>query len=312
VLWRLALVVPTLAGVTFLAFALAHAAPGDAAANYVHRIEANPSPTEEDLAAARHRLGLDRPFLIQYGAWARGALSGQLGLSYASRGPVAGEIADTVPLTMELTALAGAVALVVAVPTGIMSAVRRGRLFDHMARMISLGAASFPSFWLALLLIDIVAVRLRLVPTGGREGWTSLVLPTIVLAAAPAARLARFTRAAILESIEEPYVMAARAKGLAEWRVVVSHALRPALGPLVTAFSLSIGFLLSGAVIVESIFNLPGVGRLSLDAIRQGDYPMIQGVVLYGGVTFAVLNLLVDLSYPVIDARVGSADAPAS
>jgi ABC-type dipeptide/oligopeptide/nickel transport system permease component len=290
---------------------LAHAAPGDAASNYVHRVQANPSPTEEDLVAARHDLGLDRPFLLQYGTWARGALSGRLGLSYATRGPVAGEIARTVPLTMELTALAAAIALLVAVPAGVVSAVLRGGPFDHAARLISIGVASFPSFWLALVLIDIVAVRLRLLPTGGREGWTSLVLPTIVLAAAPAARLARFTRAVILESIEEPYVTAARAKGLTEWRVVLSRALRPALGPLVTAFSLSIGFLLSGAVIVESIFNLPGVGRLSLDAIRQGDYPMIQGVVLYGGVTFAILNLLVDLSYSVIDARVGTAGTAA-
>lgn len=309
---RFILIVPTLLGISFLAFGLAHAAPGDAASSYVRRVEDNPAPTTEELASARHDLGLDRPFVVQYLRWTGDAISGDLGQSYGTRRPVATEIAHRVPFTAKLTVLAGVVAIMTAVPAGVLSGVRRGGMFDHLARVVSLAGASLPSFWFGLLLIDLMALRLDLVPTGGREGWSSLVLPTLTLAAAPAATLSRFTRSAILEAFAEPYVQTARAKGLTEFRVVAAHVLRPALAPLVTALSVSVGFLLSGAVIVERIFNLPGVGLLTLDAIRQGDYPMIQGVVLYAGLTFALINLLVDLSYRVIDARIGSSAGSAS
>jgi peptide/nickel transport system permease protein len=300
---RLVLIVPTLFGVSVLAFGLASFTPGDPATSYLHRVEDNASPTPQDVASVRRELGLDRPVTVRYVAWAAHAASGDLGRSLDNRRPVAAELAHRIPYTLQLAAPAALLAVVIAVPAGILSARYRGRTVDHLARMVALAGASVPGFWLAYLLIGLASVRLRLLPSGGRAGWSSAVLPVVTLAVAPAATLARFTRSIVLESLGDPHVLTARAKGLPEWRIVGWHAFRPALAPLITAIGLSTGFLMSGAVIVESIFAWPGVGLLTLTAIRQGDTPTIQAVVLYTGLTFALINLLVDLSYALVDAR---------
>lgn len=290
-------------GVSLLAFGIAHASPGDPAVERFRRVEGR-SPTSEELAAERRELHLDEPLARQYVRWAEGALQGDLGTSFTTGRGVVDELGHRLGATVELT-LAGAVlALVVAVPAGVLAAVRQNRLTDHLLRLGSLATASLPSFWLALILIDAFAVRLSLVPVGGRQGLVSLLLPAVTVAAAPAAVLARFTRAAVLETLGEDYVRTARAKGLREVAVMFRHALRTSLVPLVTAFGTSLGGLLAGAVIIETIFVWPGVGQLSITAILGRDYPVIQGVVLYAGLAFALVNLLVDLSYSAVDPRV--------
>lgn len=300
---RLLLIVPTVGGITLLAFAIAHLAPGDAAAERFRRIEGRlPSPAE--LAAERRELGFDRPLVDQYLSWVNDAGRFDFGTSIATGRPVQEELRQRIPATLELTALAAVLAVLLAMPMGVLAAVFHNRLPDHLLRFGSLAGASVPSFWLAFVLVDIFAVRNSLLPVAGRGSAINLVLPAVTLALIPAALLARFTRAALLETLSDDYVRTARAKGLAGWLVVGKHALRTASIPLVTAFGTSLGGLIAGAVIIETVFAWPGMGTLSVQAILQRDYPVIQGVVLYAGLTFAVVNLVVDLSYALIDPRV--------
>ncbi|MDQ3640673.1 MAG: ABC transporter permease, partial [Actinomycetota bacterium] len=279
---RLALVVPTLVGLTILTFLLANLAPGDPAEEYLRRTSDRP-PTEEEIQRTRVQLGIDRPLPAQYVSWVGRLVRGDMGTSFSSRRPVRTELARGIPYTFELALPAAVIALLLAAAFGTISAVNRNRSIDHVVRVAALTGASMPSFWLALLLIIVFAVHLAMVPVAGRGGVSAMVLPILTLAVGPAAVLSRFTRSAVLETLGEDYVRTARAKGLAGYRVVMRHALRNALVPVVTAFGLTLGNLLAGAVIVESIFGWPGVGRIGLDAIRQRDYPMVQGFVLYAG-----------------------------
>ena len=311
VLRRALLVIPTLLGISFLAFALANIAPGDPAEQVLRRTS-DRQPTPREIAEKREELKLNRPLMTQYVSWAGRAFRGDLGVSYATRRPVVTELRNRIPYTLQLTVLAALLALLVAIPAGIICALHRNKLFDQAARLLSLAGASMPSFWLALTLIVFFAVRLSMVPVAGRQGWESYVLPVVTLAVTPAAVLSRFTRSTMLEILDDDYMRTARAKGLTEWRTVVYHGLRNALVPLLTAFSISLGHLLSGAVIVETIFVWPGVGKLALDAITERDYPMIQGFVLYAGAAFCAINLLVDLAYGVIDPRIRRAEVTAA
>lgn len=307
---RLALVVPTLFGLTILTFLLANLAPGDPAEEYLRRTSDRP-PTEEEIQGARVRLGIDRPLAVQYVSWVGRLVRGDMGTSFSSRRPVRTELARGIPYTVELALPAAFIALLLAAGFGTVSAVNRNRPIDQTVRIAALTGASLPSFWLALLLIIVFAVHLSLVPVAGRGGFSAMVLPILTLAVGPAAVLSRFTRSAVLETLGEDYVRTARAKGLAGYRVVLRHALRNALVPVVTAFGLTLGNLLAGAVIVESIFGWPGVGRIGLDAIRQRDYPMVQGFVLYAGLATILVNLAVDLAYSAIDPRIKVATAEA-
>ena len=307
---RLALVVPTLVGLTILTFLLANLAPGDPAEEYLRRTSDRP-PTEEEIQRARVQLGIDRPLALQYVSWVGRLARGDMGTSFSSRRPVRTELARGIPYTVELALPAAVIALLLAAGFGTVSAVNRNRPIDQAVRVAALTGASLPSFWLALLLIIVFAVHLALVPVAGRGGISAMVLPILTLAVGPAAVLSRFTRSAVLETLGEDYVRTARAKGLAGYRVVLRHALRNAFVPVVTAFGLTVGNLLAGAVIVESIFGWPGVGRVGLDAIRQRDYPMVQGFVLYAGLATILVNLAVDLAYSVIDPRIKVADAGA-
>lgn len=301
---RVLLVVPTLLGVSLLAFALANLTPGDPAEELLRR-STGYQPTPEEIARTREELGLDRPIAVQYASWLANAARGDLGTSYGTRRPVTDEIVERIPRTLELAVPAALSALVLALALGMVSAVHRNRWPDQVVRVISVAGASMPSFWLALLLIVLFSLKLSVLPVAGREaGVRSLVLPVVALTLAPMAVLARFTRSAMLETLGDDYVRTARAKGLAGWRVVGRHALRNACIPLVTAFGTSLGHLVSGAVIIETIFLWPGVGKLAVDAILQRDYPMIQGFTLYAGFAFVLLNLLVDLSYGALDPRI--------
>lgn len=305
---RLLLVIPTLLGVSFLAFALSNLAPGDPAEQYLRRV-LDRVPTNEEVKETRHDLGLDRPLVVQYANWTWDAARGELGTSYASRRPVAEEVVRRAGYTLQLVIPAALLALLVALPVGTICAVYRSRPTDQVVRLTALAGASMPSFWLALLLILLFAVHLSLVPVAGRGGLASYALPIATLALEPAAVLSRFTRSTMLETLGEDYVRTARAKGVSRWRVVERHALRNALIPVLTYFGTRLGHLVTSSVIVETIFVWPGIGKLTVDAIATRDFPMVQGVVVFAGLTFALINLLVDLSYAAIDPRIRLASA---
>ena len=305
---RLLLVIPTVVGISILTFVLSSLTPGDPAFAVASRLRGRPANTEE-VVATRHALGLDRPPVVQYLSWAGKAARGDLGRSYSTQAPVRQELFRRIPRSLELAIPAMLLAMLMAIPAGVLASMRRNRPVDQLLRVLSMAGACMPSFWLALLLIILFSVRLQLLPVAGRGGLTHLILPVVTLAMAPAAVLTRFTRSAMLEALGSGYVTTARAKGLDEWSVVAKHALRNAIVPVVTAVGVNFGFLLAGATVIETIFVWPGVGSLLVGAVQQRDYPTIAGFVLYAGVAFAVLNLLVDLSYALIDPRIDAGTA---
>jgi ABC-type dipeptide/oligopeptide/nickel transport system permease component len=259
---------------------------------------------EEDVEALRRRLGLDRPLLEQYGLFLSGLVQGDLGTSLRTEEPVARAILTRVPATLELAAAAMLVALAVALPLGIAAAVGRGTFVDHLATTLALTGISVPNFWLGPLLAIVFAVELGWLPVSGRGTPAHLVLPAMSLGAALAAILARMTRASLLEELREPYVLAARARGASRTRAILRHAFRNSLIPVVTLVGLQFGAVLTGAVITETIFAWPGIGRLLIESIGFRDYPLVQGCILFIAVTYVGMNLLTDLVYGVLDPRI--------
>ncbi len=309
---RLAVLVPTLLGMSFLVFSVASLTPGDPAEEYAQRVSDRP-PTAEQLDAARHELRLDRPFVVQYVSWVAHALRGDLGKSFFTRRPVATEIRHRIPFTLQLAVPAAVLSLVFAVIFGTVCAFYRNRLVDQVVRILSLAGASMPSFWLALILIIVFSVRLHIFPVAGRQaGLSSVVLPVVALSLPSAAVLGRFIRSTLLEVLGEDYIRTARSKGVPELLILRRHALRNSLVPIVTAFGTSLGHLLAGTVVIESIFAWPGLGTLTLDAIRHRDYPMLQAFILFAGLVVIVINLVVDVSYAAIDPRIRPGRLPAA
>jgi len=296
---RLALTLPVVLGVATLVFALIHLIPGDPAQAMLGE-----TASEQDVQALRERLGLDRPLVEQYGAFLAGIARGDLGTSLRTNEPVATAILDRLPATLELAAAAMVVSIGVAIPLGIIAAVRRGTFVDHLATTLALTGISIPSFWLGPLLAIVFAVELGWLPVAGRGTAAHLVLPAISLGAALAAILARMTRASLLEELREPYVQAARARGTSRARAVLRHAFRNSLIPVVTLVGLQFGSVLTGAVITETIFAWPGVGRLLIQSIGFRDYPLVQGCILFIAMTYVAMNLLTDLAYGVLDPRI--------
>jgi ABC-type dipeptide/oligopeptide/nickel transport system permease component len=296
---RVLLTIPVMLGVATLVFSLIHLVPGDPAQSML-----GDGASAGEVADLRARLGLDRPLLEQYGAFVAGLVRGDLGSSFRTGQPVVGAIWERVPATVELAFAAMAVAIVVALPLGIIAAVYRGSFADHAAMTIALAGISVPNFWLGPMLAIVFAVSLGWLPVSGRGGWESLVLPAISLGAALAAILARMTRASLLEELRELYVRAARARGVSRSRAVLRHALRNSLIPLVTILGLQFGAVLTGAVITETIFAWPGVGRLLVQSIGFRDYPLVQGCILLIAITYVTVNLLTDLLYGVLDPRI--------
>jgi len=267
------------------------------------------NPTQEDIERLRHALKLDRPLPEQYLDFVAGAVRGDFGESLRYRTPALDEVLARMPATIELSVAAYLFALLVAIPTGIVSAVKRGGVADFTSRFISLIGVSFPNFWLGLILVLIFSVRLKWLPVSGRgeglgEGLKALVLPAVTLGTAYAATLMRLLRSSLLEVMNQDFIRTARAKGLRDQSVLVRHALRNALIPVVTVAGLQIGFLLSGSVIVEVVFSWPGVGRLVVDSIGQRDYPIVQAAVVLLATALIVINLLVDVIYALIDPRI--------
>ena len=296
---RLVLTIPVLLGVATLVFSLIHLIPGDPAQAMLG--EAAPQADVEEL---RRRLGLDRPLIEQYGSFLQGLVRGDLGTSLRTGQPVTGQIVERMPATAELAAAAMLVAIGFSMPLGIIAAVRRGTFVDHAAMTISLAGVSVPNFWLGPLLAIVFAVELGWLPVSGRGTWAHLVLPAISLGAALAAILARMTRATLLEELREQYVQAARARGVSRPRAILRHAFRNSLIPVVTLVGLQFGAVLTGAVITETIFAWPGIGRLLIQSIGFRDYPLVQGCILLIALTYVGVNLLTDVIYGVLDPRI--------
>jgi peptide/nickel transport system permease protein len=251
----------------------------------------------------RHEIGLDRPFLTQYVDWLKGAVHGDLGQSFVRQTSVAREITQRVPASAELAGAAFAIILLLSVPLGVAAAMLHRHWADHVLRLLSLLGASVPGFFLAYLLIILFATRLGLLPVAGRQGFPSVLLPAFTLAVGPTAVVSRLLRSSLLEVFGEDYLRTARGKGLGWLPVVLRHGLPNAAVPVVTYLGTVLGALLEGVVITEVIFAWPGLGQLTVQSITGRDYPMIQGIVLFAGLAYIVMNLLVDLSYRLLDPR---------
>jgi peptide/nickel transport system permease protein len=301
---RVAYLVPTWIGITLLAFVMGLFAPGDPASLVFSRAHAGRPPSTVELERTRHELGLDDPAPERYLRSVTAAARGDLGTSYASGRPVMTELLERFPATLQLATAATLLAIALGLPLGVLAAMRRNSLLDHATRGVSLVAASIPSFWVAYLLIILFSVKLRLLPSFGNGGLDHLVLPALALALAEIGVVARLARASMLEVLGKEYLTAARARGLRERRVIGLHAMKNALVPVVTQVGLIFGFLLAYSAIVEVIFVWPGIGRLAVDAITQRDYPVIQGVVIFAGTVFILVNLVVDLLYQRLDPRI--------
>ncbi len=283
-------------------FILMKLAPGDPVLTLLHADEM--SITQADEAALREELGFDQPVLVQYGKWMLGLIRLDLGTSYLKGRPVLDELLDKLPATIQLTASGLAVMVAIALPLGLIASRYPNRWPDHVSRILALVGASIPSFWMGLLLIYLFSLKLGWLPTSGKGSFAHMILPSITLGFAMAAVYARLLRSGLLDSLSQDYIKAARARGLAERRILMGHALRAALLPVITVFGVSFGNLLAGSVVIETLFAWPGLGSLALEAIFERDYPIIQGYVLATGLFVVVVNLLVDLSYSLLDPRI--------
>ena len=303
---RLATIVPTLVFVSMLIFGLQQLLPGDPA-----KILAGEEQDPNVVAYLRTKLHLDEPLPIRYGYWIGGVLRGDLGESVRTQQPVLDLILQKLPVTLELALLAMMVALIVGIPAGIVSAVARGSAWDVAANAFALWGLSTPNFWLGILMILLFSVQLGWLPASGyvspfenlRENLAAMVMPAFVLGNAIAAVLMRHTRSAMLQVLSADYVRTARAKGLTERVVVLKHTLRNALTPIITLGALEFGTLLSGAVLTEQVFTIPGFGKLIVDSVFNRDYAVVQGVVLFTATAYITLNLLADMAYFVVNPR---------
>ncbi|HJU44315.1 MAG TPA: nickel ABC transporter permease [Vicinamibacterales bacterium] len=296
---RILLTIPVLLGVATLVFSLIHLVPGDPAQAML-----GDGASAQDIAELRTSLGLDRPLLEQYVTFLRHAAVGDLGQSFRTGQPVTAMILERIPATAELAVAAMLVAILIAIPLGVVAAVWRGTAADYGAMTFALAGVSIPNFWLGPLLAIIFAVELGWLPVSGRGTLAHLVLPAISLGLALAAILARMTRASLLDELRELYVRAARARGVSRAAAITAHALRNSMVPLLTIVALQFGAVLTGAVITETIFAWPGIGRLLIQSIGFRDYPMVQGCILLIAVTYVTVNLITDLMYGVLDPRI--------
>ncbi len=296
---RLLLAVPTLFGVTLLVFSMVRMLPGDPA-----QAMAGVHATQEYIEQVRRTLGLDQPLHVQYGRFMIGLFRGDLGTSIRTGLPVSREVWSRMVPTLELTLVSLFLATFFGVAVGVISSTKPYSVFDYTSMFGALVGLSAPVFWLGLMLMLLFSVRLGWLPAAGRSGPINLILPSVTLAASSVALVARFTRSTMLEVMRQDYVNTARAKGLRQRAVVLRHALRNALIPIVTIIGLRFGALLSGAVLTETVFAWPGVGRLMVDSISARDYPVVQGAVLLLALAFVVINLVVDLLYGVVNPRI--------
>lgn len=303
ILRRLLYLVPVWIGISLVAFLLTNLTPGDPARLALQR-SLGRQPTSEETAAAREQMGLNDPAPVRYINWLGDALTGDLGLSYRTGTPVLESLMERFPNTLQIAGIGLLLAVTIAIPLGVLAAVYRQSAIDHFSRVFALLGASMPSYWVAYLLILFFSVRLGMLPVAGSQTWQHAVMPALTLGIGGSASLMRLTRAETLETLNQDYIRTARAKGLRSPAVLTRHALRNTMIPITTVLGMRFAGMLGGAVIVETIFSWPGIGKLVVDAIFDRDYPMIQGFVLFMGTAFLVINLIVDLGYGLIDPRI--------
>lgn len=296
---RIAGMVPTLLIVSIIVFLFLHMIPGDPA-----QLLAGQDASVEDIENTRIKLGLDKPLYVQYWDFVTGMLKGELGESFRTQEPVLSMITERILPTLHLTFFSMIWAIVLGLLFGVISATRRGKWQDTTTMVLAVAGISMPSFWLGMMLIDLFAVKLGWLPSAGNRTFFHVILPAITLGSGIAAVIARFTRTSLLETLREDYVRTARAKGAREWHVVWSHALRNALIPIVTMTGMQFGLLLGGSIVVETVFSWPGIGRLLIDSLVFRDYPVIRAEILLFVLQFMVINLLVDVTYALINPQI--------
>ena len=295
---RLAQSLLVLLGVSFVVFFILYLT-GDPAL-----VLLPPDATADDVRQFRQAMGFNDPFLVQYGRFLGGALRGDFGQSIRHGEPAFSLVVERMPATFELAAAALLIALVIAIPAGIVSAVRRNTIVDYVATVVALLGQSMPTFWLGIMLILFFSVQFNVLPSSGRGGLSHLVLPAITLGLFTTARITRLTRSGMLEVLNQDYIRTARAKGVGGSPIVWKHAFKNAAVPIVTIVGIELGTLLGGSVITETIFAWPGVGRLSVQAIYNRDYPVVQAAVFLLATTFVLVNLVVDVLYTYLDPRI--------
>ena len=295
---RLLSLIPVIIGATLIVFLLMSVAEGDPV-----RIMLGSEVSQEIVEATREEMGLNDPILIQYGRYMLDLVRGDMGTSYKDKVAVTQKIADVLPNTAKLAVASLALSVVMALPLGVLAAIKQNSWFDAISMFVSLLGISMPIFWLGLLLIIVFALQLGWFPVSGAEGLTSIVLPSLALAIRSMASIARTTRSSMLEVIRQDYIRTARAKGIPERTVIRHHALKNALIPTITSIGLQLGQLLGGSVLVETVFGWPGMGRLMIQSIESRDTPVVLGCIVIFAIAFSVVNLLVDLIYAAVDPR---------
>ena len=292
-----------LLGISFITFALVYMAPGDPVR--VMYASSGVMPSEEVINQTREAMGLNKPFIVQYFNWLTSCLQGDFGTSYSSGKPVIGILMDRLVPTLKLALLSLAIMLIVAIPSGIISAVKQNKFTDYLVRGITFLGVSIPNFWVGLMLLYFLALKLKLLPVVSiNTGFKSMILPALTLAFAMAAKYTRQVRTAVLEELNKDYVVGARARGINKRDILLKHVFPNSLLPLITLLGLSLGSLLGGTAVVEVIFSYPGLGNLAVSAITSYDYPVIQAYVLWISLIYMVINLIVDISYSIVDPKV--------
>lgn len=297
---RIILLIPVLFGVSFLVFVAMYIVPGDA----VDSMLADTGATAEDLARLREQYGLDQPFWVQYGRFLSTMMRGDLGRSLVNGRPVVQQLRNQFPATLELTVAALAIAIALGLPLGVLAAVKRGTLIDAISMVIALIGVSMPNFWLGLLFILFFSYQLGWLPAAGTGGLRHLILPAFTLGFSGVAIIARIARSSLLEVLGSDYMRTARSKGLRERVIITKHGLRNSLASVLTIVGLQFGSLLGGAVVIETVFGRQGIGFLAANAIQRADFPLVQATVLLAALAFVLVNLMVDLSYSVLDPRI--------
>ena len=291
--------IPVLIGISLLLFIMQAMLPGDPA-----QVLAGQMATPQEIENIRHQLGMDRPIYIQYISFLGRLAKLDLGRSARTQNPVIEEIWARLPNTVLLAVIAISLACLFGIPAGIISAVKPYSWIDYIVSLSALFGLSMPVFWLGLMLVVVFSIILKWLPAGGTGSWQHVVLPSVTLAAFVVAFIARMTRSTMLETLSQDFTTTARSKGLQEWVIIIKHALKNALIPIITVVGLQFGLLLGGAVLTETVFAWPGLGRLVVDSILARDYPMIQGAILIFGLLYILVNLVVDLLYAVVDPRI--------
>lgn len=301
ILKRILIMIPVLIGVTFVIFSMLYFTDGNPA-----QLILGDMATPEQIAALEEEMGLNDPFLIRYFRYLGDLLQGDLGTSYTTGQPVAVEIMDRLPVTIRISFFCMLFSVAVGIPAGIISAVKQYSILDNLSMVLALLGISLPSFWLALMLVILFSVNLGWLPPSGLYGWEYYILPIVSISASAVATITRMTRSSMLEVIRADYIRTARAKGQTESKIIFKHALLNALIPIITVVGLQFASTLSGTVVNEQIFAIPGLGKLMVDAIKSRNYPVVQGGVFVLALMFSILNLVIDLIYAFVDPRIRS------